>query len=118
MKHFDVQKDIRVVHKTSDILGITLAKKKHGGVFVRSAPNHKRIIRRGMTLISINKVDVTTYNMKQVVSLLKQRPLVLIFRPAPKGTAIVASDPNAPPPRPTLEDRVNNLRVTYLMKRK
>ena len=117
--HFDVKKDIRIVHKSPGMLGISLCQKKNGGTFIRAAPKHQAsIVRRGMTLISINRLDVSTFSLQQVVLLLKQRPLSLVFRPAPSGSAVLVPDPNAPPPRPTIPDRVSAAKYFYRQQKK
>ena len=115
---FSVTKDIRIVHRSPDLLGIALVEKKKGGCFIRSAPKYKRHVRRGMTLMSINKKDVSTLKLQEIVVLLKARPLDLVFRPAPKGVAVTQPDPNAPPPRPSLEERVSAIKDLYRERRK
>ena len=94
---------VHLQHDDISLLGINLIAKRSGGVMVRSAPKHKNQIRRGMTLITINKIDVsTTASLSEILPLLLARPLDLVFRPAPSGSFVEgAPDPNAPPVRPT-----------------
>jgi hypothetical protein len=109
--------EVRIVHRVASLLGISLIGKKHGGVMVRSAPN--RQIRRGMSLISVNKVDVQTATLSEVVRLLKTRPLDLLFRPAPTGSSISGEpDPHAPPPRPSPNERRDCAAYVHREKRK
>ena len=109
--------EVRIFHRDASLLGISLIGKKHGGVMVRSAPN--RQIRRGMSLISVNKVDVQTATLSEVVRLLKTRPLDLLFRPAPTGSSISGEpDPHAPPPRPSPNERRDCAAYVHREKRK
>ena len=111
--------DVRIIHCSKDLLNISLVSKRGGGAMVRSAPSHKRMIRRGMTLISINFVNVETLSLNQIVAQLKLRPLDLLFRPPPRGTCIEgAPDPNAPPPRPTPKERREAAAYLHREKRK
>jgi Ca2+-binding EF-hand superfamily protein len=114
-------RDVVLRHTALGPIGIALVNKISGGVMVQSVRSKKiRHVRKGMTLRSIDGVRLPAdATLGDIVERLKARPIKLIFRPAPKGSAFHGEpDPLGPVERPSIPERIEALRFSKREERK